>query len=76
MKKNYDFSKGEKNPYYKKLKNKKLQAAEEVSFSLNDLVSKGSRPKQESLEKKVNELSQRILKLEKKLTAKSSSRKV
>lgn len=38
MKKEYDFSKGEKNPYYKKLKGKKLQMTEEVSFELSDLV--------------------------------------
>jgi len=38
MKKSYDFSKGEKNPYYKKLKGKELQLVEEVSFELADLV--------------------------------------
>lgn len=38
MKKNYDFSRGEKNPYYKKLKGKKLLIEQEVSFSLEDVV--------------------------------------
>jgi hypothetical protein len=49
MKKSYDFSKGEKNPYYKKLKGKKLKFTEEVSFDLSDLVKEmkkaKSRPK-------------------------------
>jgi hypothetical protein len=38
MKKNYDFSKGQKNPYYKKLKGHKLQSTQEVSFNLEDIV--------------------------------------
>lgn len=45
MKKNYDFSKGEKNPYYKKLKGKELQLVEEVSFELADLVKTASKKK-------------------------------
>jgi hypothetical protein len=38
MKKNYDFSKGEKNPYFRKLKGKALKLTEEISFELADLV--------------------------------------
>lgn len=45
MKKNYDFSKGKKNPYYKKLKGKKIELTEEVSFQLSDLVKQIKKTK-------------------------------
>jgi hypothetical protein len=45
MKKNYDFSKGKKNPYYKKLKGKKIELTEEVSFQLSDLVKEFKKTK-------------------------------
>lgn len=49
MKKTYDFTKGEKNPYYKKLKGKNLQVTEEVSFELSDLVRKLKKTKKVNL---------------------------
>lgn len=53
MKKNYDFSKGIKNPYYKKIKGKKYEIVEDVSFDLNDLIKpeKKDRLKKKSLSK-------------------------
>jgi hypothetical protein len=48
MKRSYDFSKGEKNPYFKKLKGKKLQLTEEVSFEIKDLLSAPKKKKKPS----------------------------
>jgi hypothetical protein len=68
MKKNYDFSKGVKNPYYKKLKDKKIQLTEEVSFELKDLVLNIARSnKKSNLEKQIKLLQRRISNLEKRV---------
>ncbi len=49
MRKSYDFSAGQKNPYFKKLKGKKLQTTEEVSIELKDLLEKlGKKKKKKS----------------------------
>ncbi len=61
MRKNYDFSKAEKNPFYKKIKGKKIRTDEEVSFELKDLI------KLEKNSKSKKKLSETIIDLEKRL---------
>ena len=63
MRKNYDFSKAEKNPYYKKLKGKKTKAEVEVSLDLKDLVQIEKKAKSRQ------KLSETIQKLEKRIAA-------
>ncbi|MGE3757842.1 MAG: hypothetical protein AB7H97_08800 [Pseudobdellovibrionaceae bacterium] len=67
MKKHYDFSKGEKNPYYKKLKGQKIKMTDEVSFDLKDLLKIDKKSKKTKLEKEITDLNKRLTKLEKRL---------
>jgi hypothetical protein len=71
MKKSYDFSKGDKNPYYKKLKKQGFIITPDISFDLSELfpqLSKKSKHKKKSnLVQFLIELTQRVEKLEKEL---------
>ncbi len=55
MKKNYDFSKGEKNPYFRKLRGKKFEITEEISFELSDLIKEVKKSKIRTVSSKVIE---------------------
>jgi hypothetical protein len=69
MKKNYDFSKAEKNPYAEKLKGKKLILQPDVSIELADIVNKKKTQiaNESELKKTVLSLEKRVKKLEQRI---------
>ncbi len=65
MRKSYDFTKAEKNPYYKKIKGKKIRIDEEVSFELKDLIKLEKKSKsKKKLSDIINDLEKRLKTLE------------
>ena len=74
MKKKYDFSKAEKNPYYDKIKKQGCEITPDVSFSIDDILnfivnseSKTKNKKSQNLLKTIKDLQKRVKALEKKI---------